>query len=53
MCKEPNPIREQKDREENVYWIYNRGQEPLEDDYSEESNADSTCRDNTASASWS
>ena len=50
MYKKFNPvIRESKDRELNPYWIEDKAA-PLEDDYSEDSNADSVCRDN--SASW-
>jgi hypothetical protein len=40
-------IKERKDRKENPY-IPNEKDLPLEDDYSEESDADSVCWDNSS-----
>lgn len=45
-----NSKSEVKDRKQNPYWIADPATS-LEDDYSEESNADSVCKDNTVSFS--
>ena len=44
MCEEVNPIEESKDRKPNPYYV-EKIDLPLEDDYSEESDANSVCDD--------
>lgn len=45
MCETFSIIKEQKDRRPNPYYIKDE-EVSLEDDYSEESNANSVCKDN-------
>jgi len=45
MCETFSVINESKDRKSNPYYIRDEDIS-LEDDYSEESNADSVCKDN-------